>query len=90
MDFIQFTPIFTFRNWLMSNLYEGPPIHLRPDYVDAFDEERMKTICGGRFSLYKDMYDRLNEILKIKRNSPSHSTDIFFSHLIFMAKCHKN
>jgi hypothetical protein len=62
MDFIQFTPIFTFRNWLVSNLYEGPPIHLRPDYVeDAFDENKIKVICGSRFSHYKDMYDRLND-----------------------------
>lgn len=61
MEFLQFTPIFVFHKWLLANLYEGPPIYLRSDYIEnVFDEKKMKIICKNKFDHYKDVYNRLN------------------------------
>ena len=60
IEFFNLTPIYVFRQWLLCNLYEGPPIDLRSDYIEGvFDENRMKTICKNKFDYYKDIYDRL-------------------------------
>jgi hypothetical protein len=64
MVFCHLTPIYVFRRWLLSNLYEGPPLEIRHDYKEGvFDEKGMKIICGHKFGEYKDINERLRDFV---------------------------
>lgn len=61
MEFFAFTPISMLRRRLLFNLYEGPPIDLRSDYIEDVFDETIKTICRGKFDQFKDVNDRLKD-----------------------------